>query len=63
MPNAKNTKASSSENKTLKVNDHTQLDGVVVLDGTKVMVKNLPTADPQKKGQLWVDAGALKVSQ
>lgn len=32
------------------------------IDGATIVLPNLPTADPGVAGQLWNDAGALKVS-
>ena len=40
--------------------------GTVTINGTTVVLSDLPTADPTNAGQLWVDAAAsyvLKVSQ
>lgn len=32
------------------------------LNASKIMVEDIPTADPEVAGQLWNDAGTLKVS-
>lgn len=37
-------------------------DGIVTIIGQLVFQQPLPTADPGLPGQVWVDAGVLKVS-
>jgi len=37
-------------------------DGLTV-NGTVVMLSNLPTSNPNNAGQLWNDSGTLKISQ
>jgi hypothetical protein len=34
----------------------------VTFDGTQIFMSNLPTSDPGNPGQLWNDAGTLKIS-
>lgn len=36
--------------------------GTVTVDGTTVIVTDLPTTDPEVVGQLWNDNGVLSVS-
>ena len=36
--------------------------GTVTIDGTTVIISDLPTSDPTVAGQLYVTAGALMVS-
>jgi len=36
--------------------------GAVSLDGTTVVITDLPTADPEVVGQLWNNSGVLTVS-
>jgi cytoskeletal protein CcmA (bactofilin family) len=36
--------------------------GAVTINGTSVIISDLPTADPEVAGQLYVTAGALMVS-
>ncbi len=36
--------------------------GSFTIDGTTVIMENLPTSDPSVAGQLWNNAGALAVS-
>ena len=36
--------------------------GTVTIDGTTVIISDLPTSDPTVAGQLYVTAGALRVS-
>lgn len=36
--------------------------GTVTIDGTAVIISDLPTSDPTVAGQLYVTAGALMVS-
>lgn len=35
---------------------------ILNIDGEKILIQNLPVADPHVAHQLWNDAGALKVS-
>lgn len=37
-------------------------DGIVTIVGQLVFKQDLPTSDPGLRGQVWVDAGVLKVS-
>lgn len=49
---------------TIKSDDSAQVtveDGLTV-NGTVVMLSNLPTSNPNNAGQLWNDSGTLKVS-
>jgi len=36
--------------------------GTVTVDGTTVIISDLPTSDPGVAGQLWNDSGVLSVS-
>jgi len=36
--------------------------GTVTIDGTTVVISDLPTSDPGVAGQLWNNAGVLSVS-
>ena len=36
--------------------------GAVTIDGTTVVISDLPTADPEVVGQLWNNSGVLSVS-
>lgn len=36
--------------------------GTVTIDGTTIVITDLPVADPQVVGQLWNDSGVLTVS-
>ena len=50
---------------TIKSDDSAQVtieDGLTV-NGTVVMLSNLPTSNPNNAGQLWNDSGTLKISQ
>ena len=50
---------------TIKSDDSAQVtveDGLTV-NGTVVMLSNLPTVNPNNAGQLWNDSGTLKISQ
>ena len=49
---------------TIKSDDSAQVtveDGLTV-NGTVVMLSNLPTSDPNNAGQLWNQSGTLKIS-
>jgi hypothetical protein len=36
--------------------------GTVTINGTTIIISDLPTSDPEVEGQLYVTAGALMVS-
>jgi len=36
--------------------------GTVTIDGTTIIISDLPTSDPSVAGQLWSDSGVLTVS-
>ena len=36
--------------------------GTVTINGTEIIISDLPTSDPAVAGQLWSDSGVLTVS-
>lgn len=43
-------------------NGFTSTSGTVTINGTTVIISDLPTLDPSVEGQLWNNAGTLAVS-